>query len=247
MVWSDEFNEDGAPAGANWTYERGFVRNQEAQWYQPENARVSGGLLVVEARRERVPNPNYQAGSTDWRRGRQFAAYTSASLITRGLHAWQYARFEMRAPIDTRDGLWPAFWTLGTSGSWPRNGEVDIMEYYRGMLLANVAWGSADSGRATWDTTRTPVTSLGDGWTNQFHVWRMDWDERSIRLSVDDRVLNETDVATTVNPDGTNPLRQPHYIIVNLAIGGTSGGDPSATTFPARLEVDYVRVYQRPR
>ena len=73
----------------------------------------------------------------------------------------------------------------------------------------------------------------------------MDWDAAAIRLFVDDRLLNETDVSTTVNPDGTNPLRQPHYIIVNLAIGGSQGGDPAATEFPARLDVDYVRVYRR--
>ena len=133
-----------------------------------------GGQLVIEARRERVPNPNYQAGSTSWQRNREFAEYTSTSMITRGLHSWQYGRFEMRARIDTRAGIWPAFWTLGTSGGWPRNGEVDIMEFYRGMLLANVAWGGAKPGSATWDSTRKPITSFPETWSSQFHVWRMD-------------------------------------------------------------------------
>jgi beta-glucanase (GH16 family) len=75
------------------------------------------------------------------------------------------------------------------------------------------------------------------------------WDERSIRLSVDDVWLNDVNLEQTVNQDGSgiNPLRQPHYMLVNLAIGGTSGGDPSATAFPSRLEVDYIRVYQTPR
>jgi beta-glucanase (GH16 family) len=243
LIWSDEFATDGAPDRANWTYERGFVRNQELQWYQPDNARIAGGQLVIQARRERLPNPGYQAGSTSWQRNREVAEYTSTSLITRGLHSWQYGRFEMRARIDTRDGLWPAFWTLGTSGAWPRNGEVDIMEFYKGVLLANVAWGGERG--ATWDSTRTPLTSLGADWSSQFHVWRMDWDADNIRLFVDDKLLNETDLSKTINPDGTNPLRQPHYIIVNLALGGTAGGDPAATDFPARLEVDYIRVYQR--
>jgi beta-glucanase (GH16 family) len=75
----------------------------------------------------------------------------------------------------------------------------------------------------------------------------MDWDEQSIRLSVDDRELNTIDLATTRNADGRNPFHQPHYILLNLAVGGTNGGDPSATAFPARLEVDYVRVYRRLR
>lgn len=248
LVWSDEFDRDGAPAPANWTYERGFVRNQELQWYRPENASVANGMLVIEARRERVRNPEFEAGATDWRRRREFAEYTSASLLTRGLHSWQYGRFEMRGRIDTRPGLWPAFWTLGVTGRWPHNGEIDIMEYYRGMLLANAAWGGARPSQPIWADTRTPLESLGPpGWTNQFHLWRMDWDERQIVLSVDGRVLNTVDLSRTVNQDGTgiNPFHQPHYILLNLAVGGTNGGDPAATQFPAKLEVDYVRIYRK--
>jgi beta-glucanase (GH16 family) len=247
LAWADEFDGDGAPNPANWDYERGFVRNQELQWYQPENARVARGLLVIEARRERRPNPDYEPGSTDWKRSREFAEYTSASLTTRNRHSWRYGRFEMRGRIDTRAGLWPAFWTVGVSGPWPRNGEIDIMEFYRGLLLANVAWGSAAPGRAVWADTKTPIASFGDGWTDAFHVWRMDWDAGRIRLFVDDRLLNDVDLTRTINEDGTgvNPFHQAHRLILNLAIGGTSGGDPSATTFPARFEVDYVRVYTR--
>lgn len=246
LVWADEFDRDGAPDPAKWGYERGFVRNEELQWYQPDNARVENGLLILEARRERHANPNYQSDTTDWRRRREYADYTSASVTTRGLHSWQYGRFEMRGRIDTRAGLWPAFWTLGISGSWPRNGEVDIMEFYRGLLLANVAWGSPAPGRAVWADTKTPIATFSDAWSSAFHVWRMDWDADRIRLFVDDRELNSVDLTKTVNEDGSgvNPLRQPHHIILNLAIGGTSGGDPSNTSFPAKFEVDYVRIYR---
>jgi len=108
LVWADEFDKDGAPDPANWTYERGFVRNQELQWYQPDNARVEHGMLVIEARRERVINPAFDAASPDWKRNRPAAEYTSASVTTRGLHTFTYGRFEMRARIDTRSGMWPA-------------------------------------------------------------------------------------------------------------------------------------------
>lgn len=247
LVWSDEFEEDGRPDPANWTYERGFVRNRELQWYQPDNAWCEDGLLIIEARRERVPNPRHDPEGRDWRSRRGHAEYSSASVTTRGVHAWQYGRFEIRARIDTRRGLWPAFWTLGVDGRWPATGEVDIMEYYRGMLLANVAWASAEPGRALWDDTRKPITELGDAdWSEQFHVWRMDWNEDEIRLYVDDILLNVVDLDETLNEDGSarNPLRQPHYLILNLAVGGTNGGDPAATGFPARYEIDYVRVYR---
>jgi beta-glucanase (GH16 family) len=248
LVWSDEFDRDGWPDPRNWTYERGFVRNNEHQWYQADNAVVQNGQLVIEARRESKSNPTFQQGSTDWRRSRERVEYTSSSLSTRGLHSFRYGRFEMRARIDVRPGMWPAFWTLGDVGRWPANGEIDIMEYYRDSLLANVAWGSAVADKAVWDDSRTALSALGDAsWSNKFHVWRMDWDENEIRLYVDDVLLNTTDLHTTNNADGSgkNPLQQPHYIIVNLAIGGNNGGDPSATKFPARFEIDYVRVYQR--
>lgn len=251
LVWADEFELDGKPDPAKWTYEHGFVRNEEAQWYQEENATCSQGLLVIEARRERVPNPRYRSGSRNWQTSREFAEYTSSCLITKGLHSWKHGRFEMRGRIDTRAGIWPAWWTLGIEGRWPAGGEIDIMEYYRNMLLANVAWqGQQPDGRrfTKWDDLKLPLQELGDNWSNQFHVWRMEWDESKIELSVDGRVLNTTDLKEAVNPDGTRPaqpFQQPHYMLLNMAIGGANGGDPAATEFPARFEVDYVRVYQR--
>lgn len=246
LVWSDEFNEDGRPNPENWTYENGFVRNEELQWYQPDNARCEGGLLIIEGRREQVANPRYREGSRSWRRNRQYAEYTSACLKTPGLHEWKYGRIMVRAKIDARPGLWPAIWTLGSARGWPGCGEVDIMEYYRGMILANACWQGPNR-TSKWDDTRTPIEEFGPGWTKKFHIWQMDWDEKSIVLSVDDRVLNTIDLTETINEDGqgANPFHEPHYVLLNMAIGGTQGGDPSQTEFPARFEVDYVRVYQK--
>ena len=246
LVWADEFNQGAAPDPVNWTYERGFVRNNELQFYQPQNATVRDGLLVIEARRESVANPSHDPASRDWRRARASAHYTSASLLTRGRQAWQFGRFALRARIDVRPGLWPAWWCLGVEGQWPANGEIDMMEYYRGLLLANVAWGSPQRSRPRWDSARTPLDELGGAsWAQSFHVWRMDWDSEAIRLYVDDRLLNETLLVDTVNPDGSNPFMRPHYMIVNVALGGDNGGDPGKTDLPARMEVDWVRVYQR--
>lgn len=247
LVWADEFNRDGPPDPCNWIYEKGFVRNRELQWYQPDNARCENGLLIIEGRRERVANPNYHPGSRDWRRKDEYAEYTSACLKTMGKHQWTFGRFEMRGRIDTRAGLWPAFWTLGSAREWPGCGEIDIMEYYRGMLLANACWASSKRWIPVWDDVRKPIKEYDEEWSSRFHVWRMDWDKNFIKLYVDDELLNTIDLSLTINatPDKANPFQEPHYILVNLAIGGTNGGDPSKTSFPARFEIDYVRVYQK--
>lgn len=247
LVWADEFNREGAPDSTSWRFENGFVRNNELQWYQSQNAVCHGGLLTIEVRKEHLPNPNYDATSNNWKRKRQFIEYTSSSLNTRGQHSWQYGRFVMRARIDVEPGLWPAFWTLGVNKPWPSNGEIDIMEYYRNKLLANIACGTATPSKAKWYSNTKPIDSLGANWSKKFHIWRMDWDENSISLYVDDQLLNHVELSKLVNQDGSNfnPFMQPHYVLLNLALGGDNGGDPSNTQFPRRYEIDYVRVYQK--
>lgn len=249
LVWADEFDEDGKPNPKNWTYERGFVRNRELQWYQPENAVCRGGRLIIEGRRERKTNPNYRQGSKNWKENREHIEYTASSLLTKGLHSWQYGRFEVKAKINAENGLWPAIWFLGIDGEWPSSGEIDLMEYYDGNILANACWGTNERWKPKWDSSQKPVTSFGElDWDDSFHVWRMDWDRNSIELYLDDQLLNRIDVTMTVNPTDRgpkNPFRQPHYLLINLAIGGNAGGDPSKTAFPTRYEIEYVRVYQK--
>jgi len=246
LVWSEEFDVDGPPNPKNWTYEKGFARNEELQWYQPDNATVENGLLVIEGRKERVVNPNYRAGSTDWKTSRQYAEYTSTSMTTWDLQKWRYGRFEMRARIPIGAGMWPAWWTLGVSGEWPSNGEIDIMEYYKGNILANVACGTSTRWQPKWDSSTRSVSSLGGAtWAAEFHVWRMDWDDQTIDLYVDDVRMNTTALSSMLNADGSSPFKQEHYMLVNLAIGGVNGGDPTGTTFPVRYEVDWIRVFQR--
>jgi len=248
LVWSDEFSVNGKPDSKTWKAEKGFVRNNEDQWYQAENAFCKDGFLIIEARREEVKNPNYVAGSKNWKEERSSAHYTSASLVTQEMQSFKYGRFEMKAKIDTRSGMWPAFWTLGNEGEWPENGEVDIMEYYLGDILANAVWGSMEKWKGIWSTVKKPISEFNDPeWSNKFHVWRMDWDEKSIKLYVDDFLMNSIDLEKTYNTKAPhkNPFRQPHYILVGMAIGGDNGGDPARTEFPARYEIDYVRVYQK--
>lgn len=247
LVWADEFNTDGPVDTANWKFETGFVRNNENQWFQHENVFCEKGNLIIEARRTHIPNPNYDANSTDWRKNRPFIDYTSGCIKTEGKKSWKYGRFEMRARINTSLGLWPAFWTLGDQGQWPDNGEIDIMEFYRGKLLANIAIGSETAYKPIWFSKVTMIDEFKDpNWSAKFHTWRMDWDEQKISLYVDDKLLNEQPMRFLHNPrTGINPFEQPHSILLNLSIGGDNGGDPGNTVFPNRYEIDYVRVYQK--
>lgn len=247
LVWADEFDNDGSPDPKHWNFENGFVRNEELQWYQAQNARCENGLLIIEARKDQKRNPVYIPGSNNWRTSRKFIDFTSASLNTKGQHRWTYGRFIAKARIDIRPGLWPAFWTLGEEGEWPSNGEIDIMEYYKGKLLANIACGTSRRYTPQWYSKTFSVDSLGGKkWAEKFHEWRMDWDEDNISLFVDDQLLNSVEVDKLFNKDSTqiNPFRKPHYLLLNLAVGGNNGGNPSETLFPARLEIEYVRVYQ---
>ncbi len=246
LVWADEFNINGMPDTLTWHFEKGFVRNNELQWYQKDNAWQQNGLLIIEARREKKANPIYNPLSSDWRKARKYIEYTSSSINTSKSKSFTYGRFEMRAKIITEDGLWPAFWTLGKTKEWPSNGEIDIMEYYKGDILANIAYGTKERYKVKWFITKKAVFSFNDaGWDDKFHIWRMDWDEKEIKLYMDGILLNSVSQNMLMNPDGFKPFMQPHYILLNLAIGGDNGGDPSKTNFPNRYEIDYVRVYQK--
>jgi beta-glucanase (GH16 family) len=245
LVWHDEFRGARCPNPEDWSFEYGFVRNQELQWYQPGNALCDRGVLDIRARREESPrpNPNYEPGSDDWRRGRRSADYTSASLISK--RSFTYGRFEMRGRIDTRPGSWPAFWTLGAEDEWPRSGEVDVLEYYRGTVHANVC--KPRRTECGWSTTTQPLAKLGGTkWARKFHVWAMEWDVRKIDLLLDGKLVNRFRVADAVGAGDRNPyVDKPQSLLLSQAIGGENGGDPSGTEFPVRFEVDYVRVYRR--
>lgn len=255
LVWNDEFNYNGQPDPAVWTAEKGFVRNQELQWYQSDNAVCRNGVLNIYGKKEQVKNPNFVANSGNWQRNREYAEYTASSIQTVGKKEFLYGRFEIRAKIPTAGGAWPAIWTLGNSMEWPSNGEIDIMEYYRindvPHILANAAWGTDKQYHAKWDSSATPFSHFTDKdplWAYKFHVWRMDWDEEAIRLYLDDELLNEILLSETKNGslgNYKNPFMQPHFILLNLAIGGINGGTPDVNAFPLVYQVDYVRVYQK--
>lgn len=257
LVWSDEFNVDGRVDSNTWNYEVGFKRNHEDQWYQQANAYCKDGCLVIEARKEKKlrKNPDYDKNSQRWPRTVENIKYTSASVNTAGKKEFLYGRVEVRAKIPTASGAWPAIWLLGRGMDWPSNGEIDVMEFYRKQgvphILANACWGTDKPWTAKWNSKAVPFSHFTDRdpqWAEKFHVWRMDWDEQSIKLYLDDELLNEIRQDQAVNGklgNGEQPFKKPQYLLLNLALGGDNGGAIDDAALPMKYLIDYVRVYQK--
>jgi beta-glucanase (GH16 family) len=238
LVWSDEF--DGTTLDlSKWEFEvnaRGGG-NRELQYYITNNARVSDGFLFIEARRERYTGPE---GTRE---------FTSSRLRTRRKGDWQYGRFDIRARLPQGKGLWPAIWMLPTDdryGRWPHSGEIDIVELV-GHEPARV------HGTLHYADGRRRHTFKGQSFTlpsgtfaDDFHVFRLEWEEKTMRWSIDDRPFH-----TATNwISGTNafpaPFNQRFHLLLNVAVGGNWPGNPDAgTPFPQAMTIDYVRVYGR--
>ncbi len=252
LWWSDEFDTDGPPNAEYWSFEHGFARNHEDQWYQKENVVCKDGYCIITCKKERKDNPWYVAGSTDWKTKRRYIDYTSASMTTNRKVFFTFGRMEVRAKIPTAGGAWPAIWLLGNNSpyEWPSCGEIDVMEYYRGKILANACHGNDKQWSAVWNSLAKPITDFiaaDPEWADKFHVWRMDWDREAIKIYIDDELINSIDLSSTVNGklgEGTNPFHADQYVLLNLALGGDNGGAIDDSAFPIEYVIDYVRIYR---
>lgn len=240
LVWQDEF--DGSSLDASkWSVQVGDGcdqnlcgwGNNELQWYQAANATVDGGLLAITARRENVG-------------GR---AYTSARLRTAGKGDWTYGRVDVRARLPIGRGLWPAIWMLPTDqvyGTWAASGEIDIMElvgHEPNRVHGTLHYGGpAPANQFTGSSYTLPSGTFADA----FHVFSMEWEEGEIRWYVDgQRTQTQTEWFSTGGPFPA-PFDRRFHLVVNVAVGGNWPGNPdAATTFPQRMEIDWIRVYRR--
>jgi beta-glucanase (GH16 family) len=242
LVWADEFDHDGLPDNAKWDYEEGFLRNGEAQFYtraRLENARIAKGSLIIEGRKEHLKNPQFKPGS----KRPEFLTYTAASITTAGKVSWLYGRLEMRAKLPSGKGVWPAFWTLGANDPqvhWPACGEIDIMEFVGkepDVSHATVHWGRPHKSQGG----KTTLPKL----TDDFHIFAVEWFPDHM-----DFFLDKTKYFTFKNDQANdaqlgNAFQKPHFIKLNLALGGSWGGQIDDASLPAQFIIDYVRVYQQ--
>lgn len=240
LVWADEFQQPNgsAPPATNWVFElggRGWGNN-ELQTYtdRSENVRIEDGMLVIEARKEDFAGKDKVARH-----------YTSGRLKTLGKQAWKYGRIEARMKLPKGQGIWPAFWMMGDDVSkvgWPRCGEIDIMENIgkEPEIVHGTIHGPGYSGAGGIGGSRkTGAPLAGD-----FHLFAIEWTTNQIRWLLDGQEYFK--VTPEKLPAGkTWVYDKPHFILLNLAVGGHWPGNPDASTdFPQKLLVDYVRVYQ---
>jgi beta-glucanase (GH16 family) len=252
LVWSDEFDKPGLPDPSKWTYEEGFVRNNELQFYtrgRRENARVENGMLIIETRKESWRNPQYdpQRQQRSWRFSRETADYTSASLVTQGIAEWKHGRVEVRAKLPRGKGFWPAVWMLGSNrekAGWPACGEIDIMEnvgFDPDTIHGTIHTAKYNHVKKTQKGDKTTVTRPYE----DFHLYAREWNEDQLDIFVDGRKY----FSFTNEKSGPEawPFDQPMYLILNVAFGGAWGGQQGIddSTLPQSMAVDYVRVYAR--
>ncbi len=259
LVFEDEFEVNGSPDPANWSFDigRGPLNdgwgNNELQFYKSENTIVQNGYLIITAKSEAFGGVNY----------------TSSRLKSRNKFEQKYGRFEARIKLPIGKGMFPAFWLLGENfceaqtkigdnvtcdsslpnyeaGNvlWPQCGEIDIMEYL-GNKPTEVFGTIHGPGFSGGNSISKKYNLSNDRFENDFHVFGVEWTENHINWYVDNVLYNQITRKDVEDKDGEWVFDNSFYMILNLAVGGNLPGSPNATTsYPQRMIVDYVRVYQ---
>lgn len=228
LVWLEDFDVDGKPNTDNWDYEigrgNGGWGNNEAQYYtaRSSNALISNGILKITAKKE-----NYYG-----------ADYTSARIVTRGKFEFKYGVIEVRAKLPSGGGTWPAIWMLGANFEavgWPSCGEIDMMEHVgndQNRIHGTLHYPDNYAGNANTNSTIIPDVST------EFKIYKTIWNESEIKFYTDDLLIHSFSNSSSV------PFNHPFYMILNVAMGGSFGGqiDPGFTE--SSMEIDYIKVYQ---
>ena len=239
LVWEENF-EGSALNTSNWNIEvTSSPPNKELQAYtsRNENVRVEDGKLILEARKETYGTRQY----------------TSGRINSRGKQAFKYGRVEASISFPSGGGTWPAFWMLGAQRKWPSCGEIDIIEHL-GNSPRMLSFATHTADRNGNNGRNWSARVYYDGVENNFHVYGIEWMQEDFQGR--DKIIftyDGVDCATAIederyiDEDYYWPFNQPHYIILNLAIGGNMGGVVADDCFdhPVIMKVDWVRVYQR--
>jgi beta-glucanase (GH16 family) len=242
LVWSDEFNNINL---SNWSHDVGGQGwgNQESEYYTGGDnvwtsfdSQANSNVLVIEAREGNPAAYNCWYGS---------CSYTSGKLTSATKQEFMYGRIEARMKVPQTQGIWPAFWMLGSdigSVGWPNSGEIDIMEHVG--FTPELSHGALHGPGYSGNTPIFGTHSFGESIDANFHVYAIDWDENGITWYVDDVQFYSVS-RQYIESFGNWVFDHEFYFVLNVAVGGSWPGSPDATsTFPQQMLVDYVRVYQ---
>lgn len=240
LVWADEFDgsNGSAPDATKWAIQTGGGGwgNNELESYtaRPSNAQVSGGNLIITAIKEDYTGTDGIARH-----------YTSARLQTKRLFSQQYGRFEARIQVPKGQGMWPAFWMLGSNidrVGYPACGELDVMEVIgrkpRTVYGTIHAPGYVDAGIGG-------STLVASDLSLAFHTYGVEWTPNRVTWTLDGKAYFPA-LRSRLKRGQRWAFDHPFYILLNLAVGGSWPGPPnSGTQFPAQMLIDWIRVYQR--
>lgn len=241
LDWYDEFDGETLDP-KKWDYQLGtgnseglqYWGNHEKQYYTRENLRLEEGMLIITAKRE----------------SKGGMPFTSSRILTRNKYSTVFGRIEARIAMPTGTGLWPAFWMLPQDspyGNWAASGEIDIMEakgrlpnYYSGAIHYGGSWPD------NFFTTTGDYLLPNNLSIENFHIYAIEWTDKSITWICDDQVVKKVTDWNSVNGKFPAPFDVPFYILLNFAVGGIfdEGREPDSSFQSAEMRVDYVRVYK---
>lgn len=247
-AWGDEFNGNKLDL-KKWKYELGVIRNRGAsQTYTKDCVKVQGGMLKLYSRYGKTRNSNYKPGSDKWTEQIEFQPFSSGSVTTRDVkHFTMPGRLEFRAKVPKARGVWPAIWTLHKNQyGWPANGEIDILEHISqepNKCYCIFRWGR----NGTNQEEKVIRTKNIPNYSEDFHVYVLEWDENIMRILIDDEEIGRINMSQADYPNGDNPLKTPCYLILNTALGGQGTWPQKAVPedYPVCFEIDYARYYTK--
>jgi beta-glucanase (GH16 family) len=223
LVWSDEFNEATIDTSVwNFEIDGNGGGNHEQEYYQRNNATIENSNLIITAKKESVGSHSY----------------TSSRMTTQGKKEFEYGRIEARIMLPVGQGFWPAFWLLGSninSVGWPKCGETDIMEHINtdSLIYGTLHWDNNGHVQSGDTIVSTP---------SAYHIYSIEWNDTSIKWFIDSVQYHEVNITT----NSTEEFHQPFFILLNFAVGGDWPGQTiNDNLLPAKMYVDYVRVYQK--
>lgn len=228
FAWSDEFDTPGVIDTKKWSIcERGHSDWNNMMSPDPRCYAVKGGRLQLR-------------GIVNKKAGKGEPAFLTGGLTTKGKFEFKHGKIEIRARLKSAKGAWPALWLLGSKGSWPGNGEMDLMERlnHDGFVYQTVH--SEYTAKA--DTPQKSKTTKIDA--DDFNTYGAEWDAERIIMTVNGKP-SHTYPRVREKGEKQWPFDQPFYIILSMQIEGTWVGKADPKDYPAGMEIDWVRVYSK--